>query len=236
MSETVDPPASASPAPAPRVPAAPPAPAYQEPAPAAPAPSRHDLTAELRAEAAARRIQARDLQDRLDQAEAARAAAVASLDSERAKAAEKASAPLTARLEKMNQRLIDASVSAALTAAGLRDPDLAVMMSKMPDAPEIKLDDDLNVSGVKAAVEAFKKWKPDYFASASPQPSGGAAAGGGGAPPSPPPATTGTGGDPAPSGHQPIVDVRAMSKPDYAKWKAAELAKFRTLGTAGFGR
>lgn len=203
-----------------------PAPAA-EPAPSSQAQRAQETAADLRATIAAERVAARQTQASLDAALAEVERTKTLVESARTTAL----APLTAKLEKAHTKLIDATLMAKMTAAGLQDPDLVVLAAKMPNAPKITLNDDFEVDGVDAMVDAFKKWKPDFFRAPT-------AAGA----PEPKPATkkepTSAGGEPSPSAGNPVLDARKMSKEDYAKFRGEQLASFRRAGagTGGFGR
>ena len=216
-----DPPA---PAPAPRRQAAPAQEPHYQPQ-QAPAPSRNsDTVADLRAEAAARRIRNRELEEQLV-AERQRADdAQAQLESARASAV----APLTAKLEKAHARLIDATLMAKMTAAGLQDADLVVLASKMPGAPKVTLNDEFEVVGADEMVEAFKKWKPEFFKrAADPAPKAEEKPA-----PRQPRAAPAASADPAPATTQPVTDVRKMTKQEYAEYKSRTMQDFRRQSAA----
>lgn len=215
----------------------PPRQVQQQPPPAPPAPQssgsrQQDTVADLRAEAAARRIANRELQEKLDDAERRALDAASRLEA----AKTSATAPLQARLERANQRLIDATLQSAMVSAGLQDPDLVVLAMRMPNAPKVTVDDEFEVQGAAEMVEAFKKWKPEFFKKAAlaadpPAPGRQPA-------PKPAPASTSGGAEPPPSGGSATVDVRNMDKKTYAAYKAKTLSDMRRAGagSAGFGR
>jgi hypothetical protein len=183
--------------------------------------------AELRAEAASWRVALRTAESARDQALDAAEAARAALEEARTKAV----APLQAKLTRALARTRDTTIESALIAAGLQDADLVALHSKIPDAPEVKVDDDFNVTGIPELVAAYKKWKPDYFK--KPAESGGGSNGkerngGGGGPPKK--EQTGAGGEPPPGTDPPAVNVRTMDKKQYAEYKARTLADFRRAG------
>lgn len=187
--------------------------------------------ADLRAEAAAYRIRARDTRVELEEAQ--RRVVEVEQQLESAKAA--AVAPLQTKLGLANQKLIDASVQSAMLTAGLQDPDLVILASRMPNAPKVTLNDDYDVQGASELAEAFKKWKPEFFkkAAASDPPAGQ------GRTPSrsaPTPPNTSGGGEPPPSAGNGTVSVRGMDKKAYAAWKEQQLRGMRTPGNAGWGR
>jgi hypothetical protein len=112
---------------------------------------------------------------------------------------------------------LDAEIRAAAVTAGLRDPDLVVLI----DRAGVTIDDDGNVAGVQAAIDALKAKKPEYFQPAAPAPRPGERIDvrtGSPAPPAPPPRP---GSTPAPA------DVRTMPKKDYGAAKKAALAGLR---------
>lgn len=123
---------------------------------------RRQTESELRAEAASWRVEYRKAQDRIRELE------TKNQDTETAvtKKVEDAVKPLNQRLEKMHTRLLDTAIRHELVSAGLMDPDLIGLRSQMPNAPEVKIDDNGEVVGTKELVEAFKKWKPGFFGSA----------------------------------------------------------------------
>lgn len=170
------------------------------------------ILAEVRAEAAVRRIGKRE-------AESKATALQAELTTIRADADRREQVARTegeSRTTKVKQRALDAEIKAAAVTAGLRDPDLIVLI----DRTGVTIDDDGNVAGVQAAIDALKAKKPEYF-----QPAVAPRAGervdvrsGSPAPPQPPP---GPGGTPAPP------DVRTMPKGDYNTAKKGALASLR---------
>jgi hypothetical protein len=227
MSETTDPIADSPLPPVARPPAvAPPAP------PAAPPPAagggRQDTIADVRAEAASYRIALREARQELADAKSAAEAALAQLEAAKSGAATAASKPLEAKLQRAMDRVMSTSLQTAMVAAGLQDPDLIALFDRMPDRPDVKVDDDFNVVGVDKLVEAAKKWKPDYFkAPADP----------GKTPPKKAaPEKTGEGNDPPASGGAGVVDIKSMDRKAYNTWKNAQLNAMRAPGAAGWGR
>lgn len=187
---------------------------------------RPDTIADVRAEAAAHRIAARQHREQAEDLQRQLDALRSTIEGEKTKVVQ----PLTTKVERLQQRMIDATLTSKMVAAGLVDPDLVALATKMPDAPKLTLSDDDEVQGVDDLVEKFKKWKPDYFRAA------------GSAPPAPKGTTpaaqpkvaqpTGGGQEPPASGNTPVTDVRKMDKDAYKAWKQAELRKL--VGT-GFG-
>ncbi len=167
------------------------------------------MISDLRAEAAAHRVGERKAREEAETAKAALAAAQADIDGKLKAENEKA----TARITKMQQRVIESDLKAQAVAAGLEDMDLLPLL----DRSGIKMDDDGNVTGVKEAIEAFKAKKPDYFKKAS-----------GGGEPKPKPKVTGDGGAPKP-GDTPPDNVKQMKPEEYRAWKANSLRKMRGL-------
>lgn len=140
--------------------------------------------------------------------------------------------PLAAKLAAANSKLVDATLLSAMVAAGLQDPDLVVLASRMPNAPKVSLNDDLEVVGAEEMVAAFKKWKPEFFR--VPQQQAKESKEG----PTPPRQQSSAGGEPPPSSGTPNLKVRDMDKKQYAAFKADTLRGFRRAGagSSGFGR
>jgi hypothetical protein len=172
-----------------------------------------EINANLRVEAAQRRITERDARDRL----AANETEMQRLRTESAARETAAREAGTSTANKVKQRALDAELRAAAVTAGLRDPDLLPLI----DRTGVAIDDDGNVTGVEAAVTAFKAKKPEFFQAPGPAPRAGERMDvrtGSPAPPAPPP---GGGGTPAPA------DVRTMPKGEYGPAKKAALASLR---------
>jgi hypothetical protein len=143
-------------------------------------------------------------------------------------------APLTAKLERANARLIDATLQSHMVAAGLQDPDLIILASRMPNAPKVTLSDDFEVVGAEEMVAAFKKWKPEFFRAPAQQQTPAAQQ-------QSTPARqqqSSAGGEPPPSQGTPTTKVSEMTKEEYAKFKRDTLGGFRRAGagSGGFGR
>lgn len=191
----------------------------QEPSHQQPSGGRPDTIADVRAEAASYRIAARQAREQAEDAQRQLENLRAQHETDKVKVTQ----PLQTKVERLQQKMIDATLASRMVAAGLVDPDLVALASKMPDAPKLTLSDDDEVQGVDDMVEKFKKWKPDYFKKAgdTPAPRQQQVA---------PPRTTGSGGEPPPASNQPVTDVRKMDKVTYAKWKSDQLAGMRTLG------
>jgi hypothetical protein len=184
---------------------------------------RTDTIADVRAEAASYRIAARTAREEADEANRQLEAMRATIENEKTKV----TAPLQTKMARLQQRMIDATLASKMVAAGLVDPDLVALASKMPDAPKLALDDNDEVQGVDDMVEKFKKWKPDYFRKAGEAPKQQEQQ------QKAPPKQTSAGGEPTPSGQQPSLDVRKMPKAEYAKWKADQL---KEIARAGWNR
>ena len=187
---------------------------------------RKDTLSDLRAEAAQYRIQAREAREQLASLQQQQAERI---EAEKTKAAADALAPLQANFEKLRKQMLNTKVEAALTAAGIKDPDLVSMYARCPEAGEVTIDDDFNIQGLGKMVEAFKAWKPDFFAA----PGAPAVPSGDGSPPAAP--RTSAGGEPAPSGATPTMDVRGMGKKEYEAWKQETFKKMRQPGAPGWG-
>ena len=213
----------------------PPSPVQQAPIPRQQEPQQHqpqqptggraDTIADVRAEAASYRIAARQAREQAEDAQRALEALRAQHETEKASVTK----PLQTKVERLQQRMIDATVTSKMVAAGLVDPDLVALASKMPDAPKLVLDDNDEVQGVDEMVEKFKKWKPDYFKKAEPG-SGRQQTPTPTPTPTPAPTSTSGGREPPPSGSQPVTDVRKMDKKQYAEWKSAQMATLRAAG------
>jgi hypothetical protein len=197
-----DPPAPAAAPPVP--PPAPPPPAYVPP-PAPSHPGRGETIEDVRAEAAARRIDARNAREA---AEAAQREVVRIQ-----KEADERVAASTAREQgvttKIKARTADAELRAQAQAAGLQDMDLLPLINRSG----IVVDDEGNVTGVAEAIEALKVKKPVYFTAPAAAPPPPRVTGSGAAPPPPPAGAA----PPAPT------NVRQMSKEDYDAQKRAAL-------------
>jgi hypothetical protein len=171
-----------------------------------------EINANLRVEAAQRRITERDARDRL----AANETEMQRLRTESAARETAAREAGTSTANKVKQRAMDAELKAAAVTAGLRDPDLLPLI----DRAGITIDDDGNVTGVQAAVDAFKAKKPEFFQAPGPAPRASERVDvrtGSPAPPAPQPGARG----PAPA------DVRTMPKDQYGPAKKAALASLR---------
>jgi hypothetical protein len=170
-----------------------------------------DTIADLRAESAARRIDARNATERAD-------AALAEIEAIKGKTAaeiEAAKAPLLAQVQKFNERIIGSEIKAAVVEAGIQDIDLVHLPQF--DRSKITVDAEGNVKGVKEAVEAFKKAKPEYFRTA---PTGNN-------PPRPTP--TQRDNPPPPVNNPEGVAVKDMDKKQYAAFKAGMGRRLRAV-------
>jgi hypothetical protein len=150
--------------PNPPPPAPPPAPDAELPPTPARAPGQSDteraqqlegILAEVRAEAAHRRIGKREAESRA----AALQNELTSIRTEADRRESAARAEGNTRAEKIKARAVEAEIKAAAVAEGLQDVDLLPLL----DRTGVTCDDDGNVSGVAEAVAAFKAKKPDYF-------------------------------------------------------------------------
>lgn len=181
---------------------------------------------ELRAEAAAQRVARQQAQERADNL--ARDLDAAKADVPRLIAEE--AAKHTPKITKLHGTLINSELKASAVAAGMTDLDLLGL--PVLDRSKIKVDDDGNVTGVEEALAAFKTKKPEYFKGASTV--AGAAAGGstvagasggstvaGGAGGAARPTTTGSSANPPPATAAGAVDVKSMTKEQYAAHKTA---------------
>ena len=176
-----------------------------------------EATANLRVEAAGRRISERDAKERAAVLE--REIAQIRQDATNREAAARAEGDT--KVGKIKTRTIDAELRAQATAAGLRDLDLLPLI----DRTALTCDDDGNVAGVGEAIAAFKTKKPEFFQAPV-----------GGAPAPLPPARS---GHPAPTppgpGAQPPAPTSVTSIPrgtpegraEYAKKKEAAIASLR---------
>lgn len=153
------------PPPPPSAPPAPPAPPVHHaapPPPAPPAPRIGDTIEDVRAEAAARRIEARNEREARERAEQAVTTARAEADQRVAEA--NRIAQQTTQVFKDRTR--DAELRAAAIGEGLVDADLLPLIDKS----KITVGDDGTVSGIVEAVAEFKAKKPSYFGTPSLQP------------------------------------------------------------------
>ncbi len=129
---------------------------------------------------------------------------------------------VTAKLTQLQERLVGAEIKAAAAGAGLVDMDLLPLLDKTG----IKLDDNNNVVGVTEAFEALKGKKPEWFKPAATatttttQTTGAVRSTGAAAPPAV--ITAGASGG---------VNIGAMSKAEYATYKANLLKGMRTGAT-----
>jgi hypothetical protein len=175
-----------------------------------------EINANLRVEAAQRRITERDARDRLT----ANETEMQRLRTESAAREAAAREAGTSTANKVKQRAMDAELKAAAVSAGLRDPDLLPLI----DRAGVTIDDDGNVAGVEAAVTAFKAKKPEYFQAAAParQPERVDVRSGNPAPPPP-----GPGAQP-PAGKS-VADIPRTreGKAEYGAAKKAALASLR---------
>lgn len=169
---------------------------------------------DIRAEAAAHRIEARKEREAREKAEAERDAARAEIDGKLKTERDTA----TARITKMQQRVIESDLKAQAVAAGLEDLDLLPLL----DRSGINMDDDGNVTGIKEAIEAFKAKKPDYFKKEGGKKAAGNGDGGAKKP-------TGDGGAPPPNKEPPSDNVKKMTRAEYQAWKQSGLRKMRGL-------
>ncbi len=166
------------------------------------------LAADLRAEAAAHRIDAKREREAREVADNALIAAKA--DADRRVAEE--SARHKPILEKARNRAIESELRAQATAAGLEDMDLLPLISR----GEIKVDDDFNMTGIAEAVAKFKESKPSYFKQATAAPAPVAKPVVTGAPSAPKPGDTGT-----------VKSVKDMTKAEYDAHKKAMRSRLR---------
>jgi hypothetical protein len=124
------------------------------PPPAEPPRSRE---ADLRAELAAERVSKRDLETRLTEIQTRHT----KLEGDLPAKIEAEVTKVTAKLTKMQGRIIDAELRATGTEFGIQDPDL--LLHPLLDRTGIKVDDEGVVTGIKEAFEALKTKKPDWF-------------------------------------------------------------------------
>ncbi|HTI81750.1 MAG TPA: hypothetical protein VL614_14980 [Acetobacteraceae bacterium] len=182
--------------------------------------------AEVRAEAAAQRVARQQAQERADTL--ARDLETTRADVPRLIAEE--AAKHTPKITKLQGTLINAELKAAAVGAGLADLDLLHLPAL--DRSKIKVDDDGNVTGVEEALTEFKAKKPEYFKGASTVAGGGSTVAGGGGTVtgaggstvvgggSGRPTVTGSAANPPPATGTGAVDVKGMTKEQYAQYKA----------------
>lgn len=184
-----------------------------QPAPAPqPAPEPHRRTeADLRAELAAERVSKADMQRTLEaRATKAEADLVEARTTGEAKTTTAVDA-VTAKLTKMQSRLVEAELKAGAATVGLKDPDL--LLHPLLDRTLIKITEDGEVSGVTEAFDTLKVKKPEWFGTATP-------------PPVVPRPATGAPA-PAPGPSLGATNVRELSKEDYAERKRALRTQLR---------
>lgn len=210
--------------PDPPIPPAPPAPAPVPPAPPAPPAPRHvadplaEVTrlqgeiANVRAEAAAHRVNERTANESV----AAANARIAELQTEATRRETAAREAGTAEATTWKDRTMKAEIKAAALAAGLVDVDLVPLIA----TAGIVVAADGSITGIPEAIAAFKTAKPTYFrdSAAPPQP---------GAPPAPPRAPGAPA--PAPTPGPPQGSVRDLSDTDYKAQKRAVLSGLRRM-------
>lgn len=171
-----------------------------------------DEIANVRAEAAAHRVEARRATERAEKAEKdlekERKEKEKAVEEERKKGGEAA--------EKLKTRTINSEVKAKAVAEGLEDADLLPLIMQN-FGKDIKMDDDGNVVGIDEAIVAAKEKKPSWFKTSG----GGRGGGDGGA------GGSGSGKKPAPVKDVKPRNARTMSKEDYRKFKADEMKKLR---------
>lgn len=167
--------------------------------------------ADLRAEAAARRIEAKNEREGREKAEQERDEAV----NNGKKAVEQEAEKFKPVKEKLEGRILQSELKAAAVEAGLKDLDLLPLIKR--DA--IKLDDEGNPTGIEDAIKAFKEAKPEYFK----------ADGGNKEEKTPPVPPKKSGSDKAPPADPDPKrqNVKALSKAEYEAEKRAAIAKIR---------
>ena len=117
-----------------------------------------DREVELRAEAAARRVEAKQAREHAKRLEEERDSL--KLANEKALADERAKGTQSA--EKFKKRALNSELKAVALSHGLADADLLPLIhQKYGD--KIKIDDEGNIEGIEEAVAAFKAEKPAYF-------------------------------------------------------------------------
>jgi hypothetical protein len=170
--------------------------------------------ADLRAEAAAERVQRRQVQEALH----AREAELATAREEADRRESAARAEGNARAERFRARFVDAELRAHASVAGIVDLDLIPLI----DRSAVAVDDDGNVTGVEAAVAAFRTAKPSFFRQASadvaPTPA---------APPAPVTPTGSPRATPAPEPNPAPTNVRTLDRKDYDRTKREAIAALR---------
>jgi hypothetical protein len=166
------------------------------------------INADLRVEAAQRRVSERTANERLTANDTEMARLRSETTSREAQAEQRGAALST----KLRNKTIDAELRAAAATAGMTDFDLLPLVSKQG----VTCDDEGNVVGVQAAIDEFKTRKPEFFRTTL------------AAPPSPPRRT----GDPTPppptnNAPPPPTDLRNASKADYERSKREATAALR---------
>ena len=139
------------------------------PTPPREAPVRHDERtrdeeiANLRAEAAQQRINARQAREDAEVA----LASVQEVRDAAARQVEEAEARLASVNQKIKNRTAQEALRAQAVAAGIVDEDLLPLI----DRAAVAVDDEGNVTGAAEAVAAFKAKKPEFFRTAQQGPS-----------------------------------------------------------------
>lgn len=188
--------------------------------------------AELRAEAAAYRIEMRKAQEALAEMTKEREAALASVE---AKVAEKAK-EFEPRLTRLQQRLLQAELKTHAVAAGIEDLDVLPLLEGVTGL-RVTLDDAGDVVGAEAAIAKFKELKPGFFKSAGAGNGSAArpaaadgdnpATGNGAA--QPPRRPTGSGAAPQPAAGDQIPDAKKMTPEQYNAFKRDRMRALRTV-------
>jgi len=168
------------------------------------------INADLRVEAAQRRVSERTATERLT----ANEAEMTRLRTEVTQRETQAREGGLALSNKLKNKTIDAELRAAAATAGLTDFDLLPLVNRSG----VTVDDDGNVAGVQAAIDDFKTRKPEYFRAANSPPPPPRRTGDNVPPPNPNP------GPPAPT------SARTMPKEQYS---GAREAAVRALKGAG---
>lgn len=172
-------------------------------------PGESVIVADLRAEAAARRVEAREAKVSLAETQAALATAQTQSAAERADIQRQADAARSIA-DRAKERTLKAELKAAATAAGIADQDFIDLIPR----DKITIDDELNIVGLDTAITEFKTRKPALFRSAE-------------APQTPPRPTGSLSAPPPNPGSAHGSAVKDLPPADYKAQKAGALKSLR---------
>jgi len=186
--------------------------------------SGNQRVADLRAELAAERVARKDVADKLVVAQTELASHKTEVDSK----VQTEVGKVTAKLTKLQEKLINAELRAKAKELGLKDVDL--LLHPLLDRTKIKLGDDDEVTGIKEAFDDLKVKKPEWFETTATSAGTSGATGGTGGGTTTPPVKTGAAAPPAAggTGGASAIDVRKMTPEQYTAHKKALMRDLRT--------